>query len=443
MTTAGGGAVPAPGPGLVRTIGRWTLVGLVLNGILGSGVFGLPSVIAGKVGAAAWWAWLVAALVIGVIMACFAEVASRYRGAGGPYLYAREAFGSFLGIQMGWLAYLVRLTAAATNANLLVIYLAEFWPGASTRPAGALVLLLVVGGLAALNYRGVRHGATTSNVFIISKLLPLVVFGLVGLALVMVRGAVSPGPPTAPVTAGIWVETILLLIFAYGGFEAALVPMAEARAPERDAPFALLVALLVCTAIYTLVQVVVSLTLPDAAAHARPLAAAARVLAGPAGAALITIGALLSISGYLAGAMINTPRLTWAMAERGEFPRFFARVHPGYRTPYLSIVVFGALVLALALSGSFVQNLTLSAVSRLGTYGLVCLALPVLRRRSDAPPPRLRLPAGTLTASLGVIFSLVLATRMTPRELGILAVVAAIAAGNWALARAGRGGENR
>lgn len=443
MTAGDGGGAPAPGPGLVRTIGRWTLVGLVLNGILGSGVFGLPSVIAGKVGAAAWWAWLAAALVIGVIMACFAEVASRYRGAGGPYLYAREAFGSFLGIQMGWLAYLVRLTAAATNANLLVIYLAEFWPGVSTPRVGAAVLLLVVGGLAALNYRGVRYGAATSNVFIVSKLLPLVAFGLVGLALLVLRGPGSPGPPTAPVTTGIWVETILLLIFAYGGFEAALVPMAEARDPERDAPFALLVALLVCTAIYTLVQVVVSLTLPDAAAHARPLAAAARVLAGPAGAALITIGALLSISGYLAGAMINTPRLTWAMAERGEFPRFFGRVHSRYRTPYFSIVAFGALVMALALSGTFVQNLTLSAVSRLGTYGLVCLALPVLRRRSDAPPPRLRLPAGTLMASLGVIFSLVLATRMTPRELGILAVVAAIAAGNWALARAGRRGENR
>lgn len=434
----GTGAGAASVPGLVRSIGRWTLVGLVLNGILGSGVFGLPSVIAGKVGGAAWWAWLVSAVVIGVIMACFAEVASRYTGAGGPYLYAREAFGSFVGIQMGWLAYLVRLTAAATNANLFVIYLAEFWPGASAAAAGAAVLLLVIGGLAAVNYRGVRHGTAMSNLFIVSKLLPLVLFGAVGLVLVLLRGAISPAPATAPVTAGVWVETILLLIFAYGGFEAALVPMAEARDPKRDAPFALLVALLVCTAIYTLVQVVVSLTLPDAAAQARPLAAAARVLAGPWGAGLITIGALLSIYGYLAGAMVNTPRLTWAMAERREFPALFGRVHPAHRTPHVSIAVFAALVATLALSGSFIQNLTLSAVSRLATYGLVCLAVPVLRRRPEAPPARLRLPAGSLLALLGLGFSLVLATRMTMREVTILAVVAAIAALNWWVARTRR-----
>jgi basic amino acid/polyamine antiporter, APA family len=421
--------------GLVRSIGRWTLVGLVLNGILGSGVFGLPSVIAGKVGGAAWWAWLVAAGVIGVIMACFAEVASRYTGAGGPYLYARSAFGPFVGIQMGWLAYLVRLTAAATNANLLVIYLAEFWPGAAAPVAGGVVLLAVVGGLALVNYGGVRHGASTSNVFILSKLVPLVAFGVVGLALVAWRGAVEPAAAAAAPSAGVWVETILLLIFAYGGFEAALVPLAEARDPRRDAPFALLVALLTCTAIYTLVQLVVSLSLPDPAAHARPLAEAARVLAGPAGAVVITVGALLSITGYLAGAMVNTPRLTWAMAQAREFPALFGRVHPLHRTPHVSILVFAVLVLALALSGSFIQNLTLSAVSRLATYGLVCLAVPVLRRRADAPPARLVLPAGTPLALLGLGFSLVLATRMTGREVAILAVVAAIAAGNWALAR--------
>jgi amino acid transporter len=428
-------APTATSGGLVRSIGRWTLVGLVLNGILGSGVYGLPSVIAGKVGPDAWWSWLLAAAAIGVIMACFAEVASRFSGAGGPYLYARAAFGSFVGIQMGWLAYLVRLTAAATNANLFVIYLAEFWPGASTRAAGAVTLLLVLGGLAIINYRGVKHGAKMSDVFIASKLVPLVVFGVLGIALVLARGAIAPAAPTEPVTSGVWVETLLLLVFAYGGFEAALVPLAEAKNPQRDAPVALFVALLVCTVIYTLVQPVVSLSLPDAATHARPLAAAARVLLGPAGAVLITVGALLSIYGYLAGAMINTPRLTYAMAEQGEFPRPFGWVHRLYRTPHVSILVFAGLVVALALSGSFIQNLTLSAVSRLATYGLVCLAVPVLRRKKDAPPAAFRLPFGWAFPAVGIAFSLLLATRTTSREGVVLAGVAAAAALNWSLAR--------
>jgi amino acid transporter len=180
---------------------------------------------------------------------------------------------------------------------------------------------------------------------------------------------------------------------------------------------------------------VVSLSLPDPAAHARPLAAAAHVLLGPAGAVLITVGALLSIYGYLAGAMINTPRLTYAMAEQGEFPRPFGWVHRAYRTPHVSILVFAGLVMALALSGSFIQNLTLSAVSRLATYGLVCLAVPVLRRKKDAPPAAFRLPFGWAFAAVGIAFSLLLATRTTSREGVVLAGVAAAAARHWWLAR--------
>ncbi|MEZ4587251.1 MAG: APC family permease [Gemmatimonadales bacterium] len=432
---SGGAAATGAGDGLLRNIGRWTLVGLVLNGILGSAVYGLPSVLAGKVGGAAWWSWLGAAVVIAIIMACFAEVASRFAGAGGPYLYARVAFGPFVGIQMGWMAYLVRLTAAAANANLVVTYLGEFWPGVSKPAAGGLVLLGLLGGLAAINYRGVKHGARMSNLFIVSKLLPLLLFAFVGIALVLARGPITPAPPTAPITGSVWVETLLILIFAYGGFEAAMVPLSEAKNPQRDAPFALFMALLVCTVIYTMVQLVVSLSLPDAASHARPLAAAARVLAGSPGAVLITIGALLSLFGYLSGATVMAPRLTFAMAEQGDFPAVVGRVHPVYRTPYVSVLLFSALALVLALSGSFVQNLTLSAVSRLATYGLVCLAVPVMRRRSDLAEPAFRLPFAGPIAVLGVFFSLLLATRMTSREGIILAIVATLAGVNWLVAR--------
>ena len=124
------------GPALLRAIGRWSLVALVLNGVIGSSVFGLPSVIGGKLGAMSPLAWLVAALGIGTVVACFAEVASRFSEAGGPYLYAREAFGPFAGFQIGWLLWLARVTAFAALANLLVSYLGVFWPAAAGGPAG-------------------------------------------------------------------------------------------------------------------------------------------------------------------------------------------------------------------------------------------------------------------------------------------------------------------
>src|SRR5439155_1651535 len=160
----------------------------------GSGVFGLPSLVAGLVGGAAPLAYLAAAAGMGVIMACFAEVASRFREAGGPYLYARVAFGRFAGIEIAWLTWLARLTAAAGNANLFVIYLSEFWPRASNLAPRLAVLTLLVGFLAAVNYRGVRAGAHLSDFFTVAKLLPLAAFVVTGLFFVDWRNLVVRSP---------------------------------------------------------------------------------------------------------------------------------------------------------------------------------------------------------------------------------------------------------
>jgi APA family basic amino acid/polyamine antiporter len=427
-------------PELVRTIGRWALAGLVINGVIGSAIYGLPSVISGKLGGAAPWAWVVAALLIGVILACFAEVASRFRGAGGPYLYARATFGRFAGLQTGWMAYLARLTASATNAHLFVIYLGEFFPGVTDRLRSILVLTLLLGGLALVNYRGVGLGSRVSSVLAAAKLLGLGAFIALGLFWIASHGPIVT-PPTPP---GItpWLQTLLVLVFAYGGFEAALMPLAEARDPQRDAPVALFAALAAATLVYTLGQTVVTLTLPDAAQATRPLAASARIFLGSPGAALMAGCALLSTFGYLAGGMVNVPRLTFAMAEQSDLPRRFGAVHPVFRTPYVSIVCYAILVWALASSGSFLQNLTLSVVSRLVTYGLVCAALPVLRSRDGmqgAVAPAFKLPAGRVFAALGVLGMIVVATQVSAREAGIMAVVVALATVHWKVARGRKG----
>ena len=415
-----------PRPELLRAIGRWSLAGLVLNSIIGSGIFGLPSVVAGLLGRAGIFAYLIAAAGIGVIMGCFAEVASQFRQAGGPYLYARTAFGRLVGIQMGWLAWLVRLTASAAAANLFVVYLAEFWPQAKEPLPRAAVLTFLVGILAAVNYRGVARGAQFSSAFAVAKLLPLAVFIAVGLFFV---GQAGPAAPVAT-TAGAWLEAILVLIFAFGGFEAAMMPMAEAKDPRRDAPFALFVGLVVCAIVYTLIQLVVQGVLPSPAGTDRPLAAAARQFLGPSGAVLLTLGALISLYGYLSGQTLNAPRLTYAFADRGDFPAFFAAVHPRFRTPHVSIVAFAALVWALAMGGNFRWNVTLSAVARLFTYGLVCGALLVLRRKQPEAAA-FRLPFGRGLAVLGIAFSLVLVSRMGRNELLILLATAAVALLNW------------
>lgn len=419
---------------LVRAIGRWSLTALLVNSIIGSGIFGLPSVVAALLGRFSPLAYLLAAAGMGIIMACFAEVASQFREAGGPYLYARAAFGRFVGIQMGWLSWLVRLTASAAGANLFVIYLAEFWPEVKEAWLRALVLTLLLGALAVVNYRGVKAGAQLSNVFTVAKLVPLFTIAFAGIFyLLFWRDAESFFSHTSAGT-GDWLQAILLLVFAYGGFEGGLMPMGEAQDPRRDAPFGLFAALATTTLLYTLIQVVVIGVLPDAAATDRPLAAAARVFLGRAGAALIAAGALVSVYGYLSAQMLALPRLTFALAERGDFPRFFAAVHSRFRTPYVSIVIFALLLWALAVAGTFRWNVLLSAVARLFTYLLVCAALPVLRkRRPDAEA--FRLPAGAVFAVLGVAFSAVMVTRMRLGELAIVTVTVGVALLNWLWAR--------
>lgn len=412
---------------LVRAIGRWGLTALVLNMIIASGIFGLPSVIAGLLGNRSPWAYVAAALGMGAIMACFAEVASQFREAGGPYLYARETFGRFVGIQVGWLAWLVRLTSAAANSNLFVIYLGEFWPRAGQPLPRLMILSLLLGFLAAVNFRGVSAGAQLSSFFAVAKLVPLTLFIVVGMFFLhppAISMAKTPG-------AGDWMEAVLLLVFAFGGFEGALMPMSEVKNPRRDAPFALFTALAVTTIVYISVQVIVLGVLPNPAQEQRPLAAAAREFLGPAGAILIALGALTSVYGHLSSQMLNSPRLTFALAEGGDFPPFFAAVHPRFRTPYLSILIYALLLWGLAVAGSFRWNATLSAVARLGTYAAVCGALPVLRRRQPEGDA-FRLRGGPLFALVGVAFCGVMISRMRLTELAILAATGALAFANWA-----------
>jgi len=415
----------ASSEGLVRAIGRWSVAALVVNGIIGSGVFGLPSSLAGLLGRASVFAVILAAAAIGVVMACFAEVASRFTQTGGPYLYAREAFGRFMGIQVAWLVWFVRLTASAANANLFVTYLGEFWARA-TEPIPKLVILtLLVGILAAINFRGVRAGTWVSNAFTAAKLGAL---GLVCFAGALYLITTHRVIPAAGASAGAhdWERAMVLLIFAYGGFEAALVSAGEARDPRRDMPFGLFAALITCAVIYGLIQWVVVGVLPDPGHSVRPLADVARIVMGRGGAALIAAGALFSIYGYLSGNILATPRITFALAERGDFPSWFGLVHRRFRTPYFSIFVFALLVWLLALFGSFAGNATLSAGSRLFYYGVVCAALPVLRRKQKTPPV-FQLPGGAVLAVFGVLICAGLLTRIEYNKSLILLAAVAVA----------------
>jgi amino acid transporter len=419
-------------PPLVRAIGRWSLTAAIVNGVIGSAIFGMPAQIAELTGAWSPLAYLLAGLGILTIVLCFAEVGSRFDEPGGPYLYAREGFGRFVGFQAGWLTFWIRVTALAANLNIFVQYLSAVAPVVAQPLARALTMTALVALITANNVRGVREATWTVNLFTVAKLLPIALLILVGLPAVSGASLASQAVPAPD-----WTQAILLLIFAYGGFETPLIPAGEARDPRRDTAFALLVALALIAAAYMLVQLVVIGVVPRVAGDPAPVATAMGVLLGPWGVTLASLTAVVSIYGYSTGTVLQSPRVLFSMAERGELPAPLARVHPRFRTPDVSIVAYAALSLALGLYGSFTWNATLSAVVRLITYGLTCLALIVFRRRWPERPAGFAAPAGLLVALLGAGFCAWLLTTRSFAQIWVLLALVGVGAALWLAA--GRG----
>jgi len=380
--------------GLVRGIRRWDLLFLVLNAIIGAGIFGLPARVYALAGSWSLLAYLACAGLVALIILCFAEVSSRFVTTGGPYLYAREAFGPLAGFQMGWLLWLARLTAFAALCNLWLDYLAFFWPAAEAGTGRNAVIVGIVLVLTILNVRGVRASTLFNDGITLAKLVPLLFFILVGAFFIEPQNFSFENVPD--VTS--FSAAVLLLVFAFSGFEMAVIPAGESRDPRRHAPFALLVGIGFIALLYLLIQIVSIGTLPGLEQSTRPLADAAASFLGTPGAVLITAGALVSITGTLNVIVLVGPRLPFAMAEGGQLPRIFAATHPRYHTPWVAIVVSSVTMLVFTIQGTFITALTISTVIRLFTYAATCAALPVLRRRGDVVEGGFTAPGGIFTA---------------------------------------------
>ncbi|HTQ95298.1 MAG TPA: APC family permease [Candidatus Acidoferrum sp.] len=420
--------------GLVRTIGRWSLTALMINSIIGGGIFGLPSLVAAKLSGYSPIAYLIAAAGISTIAACIAEVSSRYEETGGLYLYARDALGRFAGLLVAWLTWLTRIAAPAAVANIFCTYLGQFFPSANSGYIRLFVLAVLMGHLAFFNYIGVKNGKNLSNIFTIAKVGFLLFFIVSGLLILLFRPEVRV-PLTLPaVSAKTWFETFLLLVYAYGGFEGAMFVGGESTNPKRDTPIALLLAVAAVSVIYTLVQFVVVSTLRDPASSTRPLSDAAQYFLGSGGATVMALAALVSTYGYLSANLLHSPRITFAMAEQGDFPAFLGAVHPKYRTPYVSILVYAAIVFIFAVLGDFRWNATLSAASRLAIYGAMAIAVPVLRSRHD-DKAQFQIPVPYLFAGLALLFSVVLLTQMGRNEFLVVAATCILALLNWLFVR--------
>ncbi len=419
-----------PQPPLIRAIGRFSLTAAIVNGVIGSGVFGLPSAVAALTGAWSPVVVLIAGACVFVVLLCFAEVSTRFDQAGGPYLYAREAFGPVVGFQVGWLLLISRLLGCAAALNILVVYVGLLAPAVATPTGRAITMTGAIAIATAINITGVRQATWTVNAFTVAKVLPLLV--LIVLGLPQIRSDVL----TAQVVAGPdWGEAVLLMVFAYGGFESMIVAASETRRPREDTGSALITAGAIVTLIYCLLQLVIVGVLPDAGRTTTPVASALGAVMGASGATLGSVAVVLSVYGWLTGFTLMMPRVLYSMATHRELPAVVARVHPRFRTPYVAIVVNAVLALVMALYSSFAQAATFAAIARLVVFAVTCSAL-VRLRRTHGPSPGFRLRAGTIFAIAGTAFSVWLLATRSSNQLGIMFGV--VAAGVVLRAAAGR-----
>ena len=410
---------------MVRAVSRWQLFGLSINDVIGSGIYLLPAAAALLLGPASLWAVLLAGGAVALLVLCYAQASSYFDQPGGGYLYAREAFGPFVGFEVGWMLFLTRIASAAALSNGLAEAVTHFWPGAAD---GGVRIAIVVGSLAFLvivNVVGVRAAARTGVFLAIAKLLPLLMFIAIG---AMYVDSSMAAPLAGDIPLRDLGEAALLLLFAYAGFENLPAAAGEYDSPKRNVPFALLSMIVVVTLLYAAVQMVAQGLLPALGESTSPLADAAAVFGGEGMALLLTVGAALSILGTNNNTMLLGPRFLHALAAAGYGPRYLASVHAGFRTPAAAIITQFVIALALAMTGSFVALAVLSMVTRLIGYITTAASVLVLHRRYGEPEDSFRLPGGPVIPVLALLVSLGLLSSASLWNL--LAVAAAMGLGS-------------
>jgi len=363
---------------LLRGIGFAGAAILVLNSVIGAGIFALPGVIAARAGVLSPWLFLVIGILVITVVLTFAELSSYFKDSGGPVLFTTSAFGPLVGFSTGWILFVSRMTAFAANTNAMAVYLAVVWPWFGSGIGRGLLIVSVCSTLTWANVIGVKEGVRTMAVITFLKIVPILILILLGLQHVSGDTLFPANMPTIDDLGG----TTLLLIYAFVGFESATIISGETQKPKETLPKALVQMIMVIGVLYFLIVLVFISVLPDAGASEATLTDVGRELMGPAGAIMITFAAFFSIGGNLSSIMLAVPRLPFALAEERLLPRWFGHVHEKYSTPSNSIYLLGGLGLIFALSGSFAALAAASSLTRLISYVLCIGSLPIIRSKA-------------------------------------------------------------
>jgi amino acid transporter len=378
---------------LVRRLGLWSSIGVVIGITIGSGIFRTPSVIATRVPDPTLMlaVWVLGGLISLCGALSVAELAASLPHTGGWFVYLRAAWGRLAGFLFGW-SELVLIRASATGAIATVFseYLQRSfgYTPAATRTNFIAAAAIVFAAL--VNIRGARLGAAFTSASTAAK------FG--ALALITLLAFLAGGPDAsfsnfassaAPVDAGLFGLAIISVLYAYDGFADLAFAAGEVKDPQRTLPRAIIGGTLAIVAIYLAANLAYLYVNPIDRLAQSPLIAADTMAAvtGRVGVAFVSVVVTISTFGALIGIMLTAPRVFFAMADEGLFFKAMARVHPLYGTPYVAITLAGMLGIAFVLTRTFEQLADTFVLSIWPFYGLAVAGLYRLRRRPDLPRP--------------------------------------------------------
>jgi len=412
--------------GLKREIGLWGLVSNSINIIIGAGIFILPVLVAEKLGSGSIWAYLVCGFLMIFIMLCFAEIGSMITRTGGAYSYIETAFGKYAGFMTtNIFIFGAAIMANAAVANGLADTLAYFIPQFQLQWVRILFFGIVFGGLAFLNIRGIKNAIMVVKINTIAKLVPLLMIGLLGWFFIIP----SDSQVTVANSSRDLGEISLILLFAFVGAETALNVSGEIKNPEKTIPKGIMLSILIVVVLYILIQLTVQGILGSAITDFRnaPLAEVGKRMFGPIGVTIVLVGASFSMFGNISGMVLNMPRILFAAArDKVLKSESLAAVHPKFKTPHISIIVYAALGFIFASTGEFKQLAMLSSASYLLIYLGVILALIRFRIIGSGEKEHYRIPGGYLIPGISILTIIWVLSNLPFKELGAMAIFVAI-----------------
>jgi APA family basic amino acid/polyamine antiporter len=424
-----------PESGLERKLTLFDVTNLVVGAIIGADIYVASSFGAKNLGPFSLVVWVIAGVMAIIIALCFAQCATLVPKVGGPYAYAKEAWGSLAGFVVGWSLWFAELISLAVFPVAFTQYLQFFFPALNDNQLlQALIKVLFVAFLAATNVIGVKAAGRVNDLLTLAKLAPLVFFSVACIAWIALNpasAAANFAPPMAPFGFATFGSTLVLIFWAYAGFEISSIPAGEINDPGKTIPKAIVLGISIVTVFYLTTNTLLfgvrnwHLLAGDIA----PLATAtnstlsSNALLALIGGAIVGVGALISVAGSSESGMIGTSRLSYALAADGLFPTAFARVHPKFKTPYLAVVIQSIIAVVASIIGNLSLLISVSvfflAIAYLATSGSVL----TIRRRGQSPQFRMR--GGTIIPILGVAFSIYLISQCSPLQiaLGVLLLV--------------------